>query len=127
MSDILDLLNPKPRFPATGKYYKERPLSPDDGAEQFNYGYVSVYSNTFRRLFGNVQGNEKQTVIRTDDQCDFKNQGFIITQDGEAFEILQVEKDYQAAPTQAMRLFGTPVSTEYVIRLIGVDNPWEIG
>lgn len=127
MNDILDLLNPKSKFPNTGKYYKERPLSPDDGAEQFNYGYESRYSNTFRRLFANVQGIEGQTVIRTDDQCSFKVRGFIVTQDGKAFEILQAEKDYQAAQQQAMRLFGTPVSTEYVLRLMEIDNPWGIG
>ena len=127
MNDILNLLNPKPQYPATGKYYKERPISPDDGAESFNYGYVSTYSNTYRRLFGNMQGNEGQTVIRTDDQCNFAVHGFIITQDGKAFEILQVETDRQAAPPQAMRLFSTPVSTEYVIRLIAIDNPWGIG
>lgn len=127
MKDILDLLNPKSKFPCSGKYYKERLLSPDDGAEQFNYGYVSVYSNTYRRLYANIQGTDGQTVIRTDDQCKFKVHGFIVTQDGKAFEILQVEKDYQAAHEQVMRLFGTPVSTEYVLRLTEIDNPWEIG
>lgn len=127
MNDILDLLNPKSKFTSTGKYYKERPLSPDLGTEHFNYSYESRYSNTYRRLFANVQGIEGQTVIRTDDQCHFKVHGFIITQDGKAFEILQAEKDYQAASQQALRLFGTPVSTEYVLRLMEIDNPWGIG
>lgn len=61
------------------------------------------------------------------DQCGFKVHGFIITQDGKAFEIQQVETDRQTTPPQVMRLFGTPASTEYVIRLVEVDNPWGIG
>lgn len=127
MKDILNLLNPKSKFPCEGKYYKERPISPDNGAAMFNYSYVSTYSNTYRRLFANIQGVEGQTVIRTDDQFNFKVHGYIVTQDGKTFEILQVEKDYQAAQQQAMRLFGTPVSTEYVLRLMKIDNPWGIG
>lgn len=127
MNDILDLLNPKTKFPCTGKYYKDRPISAEDGAEQFNYCYESRYSNAYKRLFSNVQGADGQTAIRTDDQCKFEVNSFIVTQDGKLFKILQAETDYQSASHQAMRLFGTPVSTEYVLRLIEVDNPWGIG
>ena len=127
MSDILDLLNPKPLFVSIGRFYKEMPANSDDSGEAFNYIYVNRYSNTYRRLFGNIQGTEAQTVIRTDDQCGFNVHNYVLTQDGKLFEIMQVETDYQAPPQQSMRLFGTPVSTEYYLRLIEIDNPWGIG
>lgn len=126
ISDTLDVMNPKTRFTATASYYKETFDDPLDGAQQFNYEYVNPYSNTYRRLFANIQISAGEVAIRTTDQLNFIVGGFVITQDGQAFSILQVEKDYQAANKQVMRLFGTPVSTEYVLRLTSGDNPWGI-
>lgn len=122
--DILDIMNPKQRFTATANYYAEPMYSPDVGAKQFNYEYVNPFSNTYRRLFANIQGTAGEVTIRTDDQLNFKINGLVITQDGQAFKILQVEKDYQAGNKQVFRLLGSPVSVEYVLRLISVDNPW---
>ena len=126
MRDILDVMNPKPRFTATASYYAEPVDGPSDGAQQFSYEYVNPYSNTYRRLFSNIQGVAGEVAIRTDDQLKFAVNGIVITQDGHAFKVLQVEKDYQAANKQVMRILGTPVSTQYVLRLVGVDNPWGI-
>lgn len=122
--DILDILNPKTRFTATANYYPEPVNSPEVGAQQFNYEYVNPFSNTYRRLFANIQGVAGEVAIRTDDQIAYKINGIVITQDGQAFKIIQVEKDYQAANKQAMRVLGTPISTEYVLRLVAVDNHW---
>ena len=124
--DTLDLMNPKARFTATANYYKETFDDPSDGAQQFNYEYVNPFSNTYRRLFSNIQTAAGEVAIRTTDQLNFVVGGFVITQDGKAFSVLQVEKDYQAANKQVMRLFGTPVSVEYVLRLTEVENPWGI-
>ena len=99
---------------------------PDVGAQQFNYEYVNPFSNTYRRLFSNIQGVAGEVAIRTDDQLKFKINGIVITQDGQAFKIIQIEKDYQAANKQAMRILGTPISTEYVLRLVSIDNPWGV-
>ena len=124
--DILDVMNPKQRFTATANYFAEPLNSPEIGAKQFNYEYVNPLSNTYRRLFANIQGTAGEVAIRTDDQLKFKINGIIKTQDGRTFKILQVETDYQAANKQVMRLLGTPVSTQYVIRLVSVDDPWGI-
>lgn len=124
--DILDIMNPKTTFTATANYYPEPVNGPDVGAQQFNYEYVNPFSNTYKRLFANIQGVAGEVAIRTDDQIKFKINGIVITQDRQAFKIIQIEKDYQAANKQVMRIFGTPVSTQYVIRLVSVDNPWGI-
>ena len=125
--DILDIMNPRTRFTATANYYPEPVNGPEVGAQQFNYEYVNPYSNTYRRLFANIQGEAGEVAIRTDDQINYKINGIVVTQDGKTFKIIQIEKDYQAANKQVMRILGTPVSTQYVMRLVSVDNPWGIG
>ncbi len=124
--DVLDIMNPRTRFTATASYYSEPMNGPEVGAKQFNYEYVNPFSNTYRRLFGNIQGNAGETAIRTDDQLDYKINGIVITQDGQAFKILQIEKDYNATPKQVLRLLGSPVSTEYLLRLGAIYNPWGV-
>ncbi len=124
--DTLDVLNPKTRFTASARYYPERLNSPDVGYDSLNFEYVNPYSNTYRRLFANVQTAAGQVAIRTDDQNNYKVGGFIILQDNKAYQILEVLTDYQAANKQVLRLFGAPVSVEYVIRMLEVDNPWSV-
>lgn len=126
MRDILDIMNPKTRFTATANYYPEPVNGPEVGAQQFNYEYVNPFSNNYRRLFANIQSEAGEVAIRTDDQINYKINGIVVTQDGKTFKIIQIEKDYQAANKQVMRILGTPVSTEYVMRLVSVDNPWGI-
>lgn len=124
--DILDLLAPRAQFSLTGKYYEERPDSPDIGAQEFNYEYVDPFSQSYRRLFANIQGSGGETAIRTNDQLNYKINGIIITQDGRAFKIIQCETDYQSVPKQAFRYLPVPVGTEFVLRLVKMDNPWGI-
>lgn len=122
--DILDVIAPRQRFTATASYYEDCINGPDVGTIKFNYEYINPYSTTYRRLFANIQGDAGEVAIRTNDGLNYKINGIVITQDGKAFKIIQVEKDYQSANKQAMRILGTPVSTEYVLRLVSVDNPW---
>lgn len=126
ITDILDILNPRTRFTATASYYDEPVDGPEVGAKQFNYEYVNPFSNTYRRLFANIQGVAGEVTVRTADQLKYKVDGIVITQDGKAFKILQVEIDYQSSPKQVLRLLGTPVSTEYVLRLVSIHNPWGV-
>lgn len=127
INDSLDLMNPRGRYTATGSYYKERFDSPDEGSQQFNYEYVDPLSRSYRRLFGNIQSFDAgETAIRTNDQLDYVVGGTIVTQDGQIFLIQQIAKDFQDAPKQVLRLFGTPVSVTYLLRLITIKNPWGI-
>lgn len=126
ISDALDILNPRERFTAEGTYWNERPDSAEQGGgKKFNFEYVDVYSRTYRRLFGNMQSYEAgEVAIRTNDDLNYKTEGYFMSQDGTLFRIIQVAKDYQAASKQALRLLGTPLGTEFVIRAVNVDNPW---
>lgn len=123
--DSLDLFTPRSRFTATGTYWTERPDSADMGGIKFNYEYVDPMSKTYRILFGNIQTDEAgNTTIRTNDNLGFKDGQWVMTADGQLFQIEQVAKDFADAPKQALRFFGTPLMTEFVLRLITVPNPW---
>ena len=127
MKDALDILNPRTRFTATATYYDEMPVSPELGGAAFDFEYVSTYSRTWKRLFGNIQsGNAGETAIRSNSQLNFKINGIVILPTGQAFKVIEVAEDYEAAPPQVLRLFGSPVSVETVLRLVSIANPWGI-
>lgn len=124
--DALDVLNPKSRFTSEAIFYADRP-EVDGGGIHFNYEYVNPYSTTYRRLFANIQGEDGSVAIRTNDAIKpVVNKSYILLASGQLFKVLQVEVDYQAAQKQAMRLLGTPLSAELVLRLIAVDNVWGV-
>lgn len=49
-----------------------------------------------------------------------------MTAEGTLFAITQAAKDFQSASKQALRLLGTPLGTEYVLRLVNVENAWGV-
>ena len=123
--DSLDLFTPRSRFTATGKFWTERPDSADEGGTAFNYEYVDTSTRAYRRLFSNMQSFEAgEVAIRTNDLLPWKAKCYFMTADGALYRILEVQKDRRAAPKQAMRLLGTPLGTEFVIRAVNVENPW---
>lgn len=126
--DWLDIAKPAAHFTAKAKYYEETVDDPSDGGQVFHYEYVDPLSHTYRRLFGNIQSTdtEGETAIRTNDALPYHRGAYIVFPDGRTFQIIQMSKDFQAAPKQAQRLFPTPVGTQYVVRMVQVENPWGV-
>lgn len=123
--DSLDLFTPRSRFTAQGTYWTSRPDSADTGGAKFSYEYVDPSTRRYQRLFGNFQSFEAgEIAVRTNDILPYDAKGYFMTADGELYRVLQAQKDYSAAPKQAMRMLGTPLGTEYVIRAVKVQNPW---
>lgn len=123
--DSLDLFTPRSRFTATGTFWTKRPDSADTGGAKFNYEYVDTSTRAYRRLISNMQSFEAgEVAIRTNDLLPWNAKCYFMTADGALYRIVDVQKDYQAAPKQAMRLLGTPLGTEFVIRAVNVENPW---
>ena len=126
MIDALDFLNPKNRYTATGKFYAMRPDADPSGI-MFNYEYVNPYSSTYKRLFSNIQGEASNVVIRTNDLIKpVENRSYMLLADGRLFRVAQIEIDYQSASKQALRLFGTPLGTTLVLRLVEEENKWDV-
>lgn len=127
MKDIRSLLQKRAEQTLTGTYYEEQPQSPADGGVTFQYEYVNPSSWTFRRLFGNVVGNQFSiTAIKTVSPLAWRVSSYVVTQDGRLYSILQVERDLASVGKQAQRFFCDPAGVSYVLRLMEVENPWEV-
>lgn len=124
--DALDILLPRARFTATGKYWEDRP-EVEAGGVLFNYEYANPYLAAYKRLFANIQGSSGDIAIRTNDILNpVKNRSHVLLADGRLFLVADFEIDYQSASKEAMRLFGVPLGTTHVFRLVEIDNPWGV-
>lgn len=127
VKDIRSLLQKHAEQTLTGTFYEHRPLTPSDGGISFPYEFVSPASWTFRRLFGNVVGNQFSiTAIKTVSSLPWRVSSFIVTQDGRLYSVLQIERDHANVGKQALRLFSDAAGITYVLRLMEIENPWEI-
>ena len=124
--DALDILNPRKQFTATATYWDDRPDSVQDGGgKQFSFEYINPYSRTFKVAFGAMQVlHEGETAIRTNDDVGMRIGGFIMLQDGRLYNVLEVATDFQTANKQALRFLGVPLGTQYVVRMVSVQNDW---
>ena len=124
--DVLDVLCPMPQYTAEGTFWKTKPDKPGaHGGARFNYEYVDPASRSYRRLFGNIQAFDAgETAIRTNDLFPWSAKGYFMTADESLYRITEAREDFSAAPKQAMRLQGTPLGTEWVVRGVRIDNPW---
>lgn len=125
--DALDILLPRSRFTAAGKFWPSRPDSLElyESGVQFNYEYINPASRAYRRLYANIQSHDAgEIAVRTNDILPFNAECFFMTADGKLYQIVDVQEDFSSAPEQALRLFGRPLGTEYLIRGVRVDNPW---
>ena len=65
-------------------------------------------------------------TIKTKEHLEWRNNGYILTMDGRLCRIISVTEDVRAASLEARAMFAIPIGTEFVIRLVEVDNPWGI-
>lgn len=127
VKDIRSLLQKRAEQTLTGTFYETRPQTPTDSGAMFRYEYVNPSSWTFRRLFGNVVGNQfSLTAIKTVTPLPWRVSSFVVTHDGRLYSVLQVERDLSSVGKQAQRLFCDPAGVSYVLRLMEVENPWEV-
>ncbi len=130
MFDLLDLLHGKVNYTFTGVHYSRRPDTPDqEGGGIFDYEYVDPTEWHYQKLFGNLINNDgATTTIKTNDDLDIKvsQKQYVILQDEKLYRIISVMKDYQSESKQTFRFLKEAPEIDYIIRLVEVDNPWEI-
>ena len=125
--DLLDILRLKDTEYLTGTYYARQPFTPEDDGIAFTYEMVDPKSKTYAKLINNLEEPSSVTAIRTDDDCGFEINGYVATQGGDLWIVQEVLKNVQNDNTkEALRLLTETVQTEYVIRLLKVENPWGI-
>lgn len=123
--DLLDFFHPKENEPLTGTYYEHKPFTPDDEGKRFSYDIVDDKSVAYNTILNTMQTNLKTQTIRTNDACGFTVNGYCVTQDGGLWQISSViERVISSDSKQALRHQTRTFDTEFIVRLIGVNNPW---
>ena len=124
MKDFLDFLQIKDEEVLTGTYYKRRPLTLADGGDVFQYDIVDESDTSYSNILNNLQTEKSVQTIKTNDVCGFKVKGYVVTQDGLFWQITGIlKKMVKPENKQALRILKQTIETEYILRLIEVDNP----
>ena len=128
---VLDFMKPHDDEYMTGYYWEKAPR-PDQVQEQgrqtFHYSKTSARQRTFNTVMQNMRLDTERYTIKTCDDCGFKANGYISTQNGLFWVIEEVMHAEQTAGNEeALLAWKNAVKTEFIIRLRRIDNPWGIG
>lgn len=121
--DFLDLMAIKDNETFNGKYYKDRPQTPLDTAQLFKYEVIDPNDKTYSRILNNLEADNATHAIKTNNLCGFEINGYVITHEGYLWQISSVTV-LPSKNKQAYRYLTHAVGTEYLLRLIRVENPW---
>ena len=123
--DYLDFLAVSDEEVLTGTYYNRRPKTIDDSGQPFQYDIVNESDSSYAKVLDAIETVREIMTITTNDDCGFKIKGYISTQDGSFWQITGiVKKLVKQENKQALRWLKKTIDTEYIIRLLQVDNPW---
>lgn len=115
----------------TGYYWDKSPRpnqTQEQGRQTFYYAKASAHQRTFNTVMQNMRLDTERYTIKTCDDCGFKVNGYISTQNGLFWVIEEVIHDEQTnGNEEALLTWKTALKTEFIIRLRRVDNPWGIG
>lgn len=124
MRDFLDFLHIQDEEVLSGTYYARLPITSQDAGEPFQYDIVDDNDKTYSLLLNSIQTEQSIQTIKTSDASGFKVKGYIVTQDGALWQITGIiKKPSKPDNKQALRILTETVESEYIIRLIQVDNP----
>lgn len=136
--DILDIYNGRYYQTFTGRYFERLPenivfiqslndLYYNEACEDFDYEFVDPTAWNYKRLFGNLtELKYANATVKTTDMLNWKVGSFVVLEDERLYQITSVTEDTSAAQREAARLMPIPVGTEYVLRLVEIDNPTEV-
>lgn len=123
--DFLDLLTVRDEEVLSGTYYAKRPKTTADKGISFQYDIVDESDKTYSKVLEAIEAENATQTIKTNDMCGFKVKGYIATQDGDFWQIVGfIKRLVKHENKQALRLLKQTIDTEYVIRLVQVENPW---
>ena len=124
--DILDFLTEKDEGYFLGTYYGRRPKTTQDEGFEFSYNEVDNMSETVGSAISNLETPEERYTISTVERLLFSVKGYIVTQDGNLWQIEQKQTKPYKAQKEAFRLWKTSAKIETTLRLILVENGWAL-
>jgi hypothetical protein len=124
--DFLDLLNGKFDKTLEGAWYLKNQPNINDSGKPFDYEIIDGNSRSYQMLFGNVQGASNIATIKTNEPYEWRENTFVVLQDGKLYSIESIREDLGKVDKEAYRLLKDVVGVEYVLRLIEIDNPYNL-
>ena len=111
----------------TGEYFSMRPDLPTIAGIRFHYDILDEPDKSYSKLLDTITAPLKTMTIKTNDMCGFNVNGYVKGQDGGLWQVSSViETLVNGNDKQALRRRKKTIQTLYIVRLIGVENPWEI-
>ncbi len=124
--DFIDLLVDTSEEYLTGYFYSRRPKSEEDGRITFKYKQLDPNSRVFDTVLGNVRADRATYAIKSNDNCGFNVGGYIITQNGLIWEIVEVITNEEVSgANDALRWFTRAANAECSVRMIQVDDIYD--
>ena len=129
--DFLDIAMGRYNQTQTGKYYEHIPESVGVGSGEttcvaipFDYEFVYMQSRTYKHLINNLTDEKANvTAIKTLEALSWHNGGYVVLMDGGLYRIVGIDTDKTKARKEASRILSSAFCTEYIIRLVEIDNP----
>lgn len=127
MYDVLDLLRGQSDYPFSGRYYAKLPSGYSNEHIPFEYDVVTNAERHYQKLFSNIVNSDGRTMtIRTCGDIGYRIGEYVALQDGFLYKITEIQINYERMNKQAFRFFDAVPGQEMVLRVMQVDNPWEI-
>lgn len=137
MLDLLDILQGRANQTIEATYFTKLPefldilnltaqdlMEHEEGAP-IDIEYVNPTEWHYKQIIGNLVDKDGATAtVKTRDANGYRG-GYIVF-DGKMYQILSCLEDTSGASREAMRMFPVPLGTEYILRLLEIDNPWEV-
>lgn len=124
--DFLDFITVSDEEVLQGTYYSKRPKTPTVKGVGFSYDIIDPNDKTYSKLLDNIKTDRATLTIKSNDSCGFAIGGYIATQDGDFWQIQGISKKHNDENKYSLRILKNAVCTEYVLRLIIVENPMEL-
>ena len=132
--DYLDIAQGRYFQTQAARYYRVLPTpqakdvpSHEQDPQPFEYEALDPTEWHYRQLLQNLIDKEAASfTIKTKTRLLWRVGAQIVTMDGRLYKIISVTEDVSASSRQARRMFAVPLGTEYVLRLVEVENPWGV-
>ena len=125
--DFIDFMVDSSDEYLTGTYYARRPKSYEDVGINFSYKQLDPNSKRFGKVLGDVRADIANYAIATNDHCGFKIGGYIVTQNGLYWQITEIVTNEEVkGKSDVLRWFTTAENSEQSLRMIQVDNIYDI-
>lgn len=134
--DFLDILEGRYYKTHTGRYFERLPgtvaypttieqIYAIEEGQDFDYEVVDPTAWRYKQIISNLADTTAaDATIKTCEALSWQVKGYVVLDTGRLMLITQVIEDVSAAEREAARLMPIPVGTEYILRLMEVENPW---